>query len=392
MYFVYFFHTGDDSWKPMILALEHLKTDPTEPAYDMLFSDGIKFQYPLTSLLLFDLPNRLIGVSYLEVQFFLDRVCSICVILLSLFSTKILINVLQHKQFERLNVNTRSGRIWLYFLVLVITFLFYPILRSYALGQVQTLLTFLTAIVILCWQKDKKISAGIIIGLVCLIKPQLGLLFLWGIVRRQWAMVIAGASVITVFGLISILLYGFGNNLYYLEILSFLSRHGEAFYANQSINGMMNRLMFNGENLDWTGNFPNYIPFIHITTMVTSVFLMVLGLSWNFRNKKPQAIELSLMILCTIMASPIAWEHHYAILLTIFLLMSPYVLKFYEDKKWSICLFAVGYLLVSQYYEFTKNFADTTMNVLQSYLFFGACIILYFLLKVTKINQHKDLS
>ncbi len=381
-------HPGTDSWKPMIDALTLIKTTPNQPVYDILFQQGIKFQYPLSSLLIFDLPERILGISYIQISFLLDRISAICVPVFGFISAKILIGTLRKNEIQQISFRSKFEIRLTYVLVLVLTFLFYPILRSYSLGQIQTILTVLTALAMLCWQQDKKILVGLIFGLICVIKPQLGLILVWGAFRKQWKMVLSGLFVIGTFSLISIAFYGFDNNLQYLNVLSFLSRHGEAYYANQSINGLLNRFLFNGDNLTWDGTFPDYNPTVHIITLITSLLLILGGLLWRYKNRKPNIIELCIMILCTTIASPIAWEHHYAILFPIFLLMSPYVYIFYANNKGKIILFAIAYLLTSQYFEFVKIFAETKLNIVQSYLFFGACIILYFLFDISKkINK-----
>jgi hypothetical protein len=266
----------------------------------------------------------------------------------------------------------------------MLTFFFYPIVISFRGGQIQTILTVLTATALLFWQYDKKILVGITFGLICLIKPQLGLVLVWGVIRRQWGMVLSGMLVICVFSLLSIILYGFENNLHYIDVLSLLSQHGEANFGNHSINGLLNRFLFNGENLGWDGTFPDYHPVVHTITLITSLILMGCGLLWRFKNQSPNIIELCIIIVCTTMASPIAWQHHYAILFTISLVLFPYFYRYNADKKGKLFLLAIAYVMISQRFEFTKLFADTKFNIVQSYIFFGACIMLYFLLNVSK--------
>src|SRR5437763_267636 len=46
---------GDDSWRPMLLAYDRKEAEPARGLYDIFFEDGVKFQYPPSSLLFFDL-------------------------------------------------------------------------------------------------------------------------------------------------------------------------------------------------------------------------------------------------------------------------------------------------------------------------------------------------
>jgi alpha-1,2-mannosyltransferase len=373
-----------DSWKPMISALNYIKQNSGGDLYNALFLKGVKFQYPLTSLLLFDLTERLTGWSYARITTILNLISRFAVFGTGLISAKILSVILQQNKHLKNRTYVPYGSLFLYLLVLLLTLMFYPLLRSYILGQIQTILTFLVALSILCWQYKKKAVVGAIIGFICLIKPQLGLLLVWAIIRRQWSMVISAAIVITIFLLISLALYGFDYNVEYLQILSFLSHHGESYYANQSVNGMMNRLMFNGENIVWNGKFPAYSPIVYAATVISSLIFILFGLFWNYKSRNPHLVDFCIVILSMTMASPIAWEHHYGIILPIFVVLSPFACYYFSDKRWALLILALGFLLTSQYIENTKYLASTSFNVLQSYLFFGACIILFFLFNVSR--------
>ncbi|SEK61738.1 glycosyltransferase family 87 protein [Parapedobacter koreensis] len=376
----------NDSWKAMTNALMYMKQFPDSNAYQtLLMEKGIKFQYPPSSLLLFDIPQRITGLDYTEIARLWDVLSFFSVFLIAFFASKILSLTLATYRFSELNISSTANAFQQYILVLAITVLFYPLIRSYQLGQIQTLLTLFATMSIYFWLANKKGLSGLFIGLVCLVKPQLGLLFVWALIRRQWTMIIAGGITVVAVLAVSIALYGFHNHLDYLSALSFLSRHGEAQYANQSVNGLVHRLLFNGENVFFQENeFPPYSPVVYISTMISTLILTFLGLLWNRKKSEPDAIDLAIMMLCTTIASPIAWEHHYGILLPIFILLTPFACHFYRQKKWKLLLFSLAFVIASQYLEIAKKLADTRFNILQSYLFFAALIILMYSLVISK--------
>lgn len=374
---------GNDSWNPMIEASEHLKKHPEKLVYEELFfKNGVKFQYPLSSLLIYDIPNRLFGIPYSKVTSILNNLSLLSVFLIGIISANLLIGTVERNKFSNLKCTSKIEIFCVYLLIFMLTILFYPIMRSYILGQIQTILTCLVSLAILCWYYDRKRIVGILIGIVCLIKPQLGLIFIWAIIRKQWSLLISGLITVAVFLIISIAFYGFSNSIQYLEVLSFLSRHGEAYYANHSINGLMNRLSFNGENLVWDGGFPPYSSIVYVFTLISSLVFMLLGLLWKYRSKNPGVLDFCIIILCTTIASPISWEHHYGVLFPIIWILFPLMLSFFEVKKW--LFFFICYILVSQYLGFVKYFADTSFNFIQSYLLFGAIGFLAFLLILSK--------
>jgi len=375
---------NSDSWGPMISALKYIQSNLGEDVYDALFLKGVKFQYPLTSLLLFDVPSRLSGLSYEQLSTLFNFISRISVFGTGLLSAHLLMQVLKRADGLPDQKTSPYNPVILYGVVMLLTLLFYPLIQSYLLGQIQTLLTFFTTLAIICWLQNRKVAVGIIIGFICLIKPQLGLVIVWAIVRKQWNLVIPAVIVVSIFGMISIAMYGFALNFEYLSVLSFLSHHGESYFVNQSVNGLMNRLTFNGANIEWDQKFPAYSPVVYYVTLVSSLSLIAFAMISGSKNRKPHVIEFCLAILCITMASPIAWEHHYAIVLPIFIVLSPFACYYYQERRRSLVVLGLGFLLTSQYFEITKALANTPLNFLQSYLFFGACIVLYFLAAIAR--------
>lgn len=385
-----------DSWWPMGLALTHVRNFPEELIYQtLLFGEGIKFQYPPTSLLILDLPMKM-GIGHHHVIMILDMLSRVSVFLVAIFSSKILTLVLTQNNFRELGTAYSSNQLQQHMLIVLLTILFYPLVWSYHVGQIQTILTLLATLSLFFWLKDQKALSGIMLGLFCLVKPQLALVFVWAMIRRQWNMVIAGAITTASALCISIAVFGFDNHLDYLSALSFLSRHGESYYPNQSINGLMNRLLFNGNNLEWEQHgFPDLLYPVYITTLISSIALILLGLFWRWKSKRPSEIDLSIMLLCTTMASPIAWEHHYAILIPIFVLLIPHVCYHYRRVPAKLVLFGVSFAIASQFLSVLNYWVhDTYFNFLQSYLFFAAVIILGFMFAVSRkrLPLGKDLA
>jgi hypothetical protein len=95
-------------------------------------------------------------------------------------------------------------------------------------------------------------------------------------------------------------------------------------------------------------------------------------------------VDFSIMALCLTMASPIAWEHHYGILLPIFAFLAPTLLERRVLGALTIPVLCTSYLLSSSYFHVAKRLAATPLNVLQSYLFFGALLLLVFLHAMTR--------
>jgi len=263
-------------------------------------------------------------------------------------------------------------------LVTALMLTFYPVVRAFELGQAQLWIDAAFALALATWLHGNRALSGILIGMACLIKPQLGLLLLWAFFRKEWRFAAGLAGFCAVAFGISLLYFGAENHLSYLNVLSHLSEHGESYKANQSINGLLGRLMslqdpvgFN--NLQWRESLPPYDPMVYIGTLISSLVILVPALIWRSDDSLlPRTIDFCIMAISSTMASPIAWEHHYGIIFPIYAV----AMVAAWDRPGMLGALAVSYVVASHYLPMTGRFAHTGLNVLQSYLFFAALLLL----------------
>lgn len=273
--------------------------------------------------------------------------------------------------------------------LLLVALCFYPLLKAWSLGQIQTFITVLVSGALLAWARGRTALAGVLLGLCCAIKPQWGVLLLWGALRGQWRFVLAAGISLAALVVPAVLLYGLASFFDYLSVLSYIGKHGESFYANQSLNGLLHRWLGNGNNLKWVKDaFPPYHAVVHVLTVLTSATLLGAMLWWR-RRRPAGPLDLGLAVLCLTMASPVAWEHHYGILLPLSALMLGHAWARQAAGAplprgwWG--LLALSLAAVGQNLSFFNALAATPLNPLQSYLFFGA--IGYLLLLVWLLRQ-----
>ena len=373
-----------DSWEPMWQAFEQLKAAPKEPLYaEIFFDQHTKFQYPLTSLLLFYVLQAVLApftahspqalYAVLAIASWLSFV-GLLVVSVSIFKASC--------QQTNASRPQQTEQILRTVLLVLLGLSFYPAIRAYSLGQIQAWINLLFAVMLWCWMRDKQQIAGVLGGLVCLVKPQYAVILLWGLLRRRWRFAIAFFTVTAAGWLVACLMFGIANNLDYLQVLSFISKRGEAYFPNQSVNGLLNRLLFNGSNLTWTADaFAPFSPWVYIGTLASSVLLLI-GALRPARNRRSRGhtFDFVLVSLTATMASPVAWEHHYGILLPIYALLLPQLCQYRIWGSLTLPLLGLSYVLASNYFYIAKKFAALPLlNIVQSYLFFGALIVLLIL-------------
>lgn len=365
---------GDDSWMPMEAAYDVLTEPGGGELYARLFfEEGVKFQYPPTSLL----PYKLSEALNLELtSAFWNHVSWGLAV-----SVAIAIALLGSSFLQRYD-NGRTSQATRYLLVAMlglITLDFFPLLRGYTLGQVQTLLTAIFTLACLFWLKGKTALSGAMIGLICLFKPQFGLFLIWSALRLEWRFVAGFMAAVIPLGVLSLAAFGLNNHLAYFDVLSHLARHGESFHANQSVNGLVHRLLGNGESLVWQPNgFPPYNAAVHVATFTTSLALIGFALFYRSRGGPANVMDFAAAGLAFTMASPIAWDHHYGALLPSACLVAATLLLMQERARKTVfaVLFFIAFIVASKDLSPLLKSAAPEGSLAFSYIFLAASILL----------------
>lgn len=385
---------GCDSWCVMEVASDLLAKDQGSSLYQTMFFDWkMKFQYPPSSILGWDLLRWLL--SFLEAEALLTRVADLLMFAALAMSGLIAAILLRGEWSRAMGTapsESRSGTFLYLVGGILLAFLFFPLTRSLVLGQVQTGLTMLVIASLLLWSRGSPVASGALIGLCCVVKPQMGVAILWAAIRKRWGFVAGVAAVaILAFGAVGIA-YGFRHFLDYLPVLQYLSRHGEAFHPNQSINGILNRVLETAEPLVWDSNgFPPYHPFVHWGTFVSGIALIAFALLWR-RKTDVRAPDLGIALLLVTMASPIAWEHHYGLLLGVLALVAPSILAARPLGRATPWILGLCWLLVGQNFPFLTLLAGNPWTgIVMNNLFFGAVGILALVVR-TEVSTNRSRS
>jgi alpha-1,2-mannosyltransferase len=368
---------GQDSWGAMLIALHYWQQHPGSSIYRGVFFDlHTKFQYPLTSLLPY-IALKGIGLSEHQISIFWGAVDWSSVLLTGLVCVGIASwsVVPRGSEAAKLDYATIAA-------ILVGTLLFYPLLKGCVIGQIQTVLSFFYALAFYCWLRGKERLAGGLLGLMVLVKPQIGLLLLWFALRKRWGALVAGLATAAAVLPFALVLFGWKNNWDYLLVLSSLSRVGESMFANHSMNGVLNRLLFNGGvPIFHQDSFPPFHPVVYAGTLLSSLFLIGLALIFpGGRGRRGGVADFACMTVVATIASPIAWQHHYGVFLPILVWLwfgrksgqAPV-----RNSAWVI----TAYVLISDCLSpinFTWNIP--VLNIVQSHIYFGGLMVLWILL------------
>lgn len=371
-----------DSWGPMLQALRVLHGPDRDALYQVLFFTGhVRFQYPPTSLVSLDLLAAL-GIT----SFRALNAINLVVYLLNAGAAGFLMWFLfggRDRMVGRSSPGLHPGG--MVAIGVVAAFTFYPNVRADVLGQIQVWIDLLFTSAVIAWLLGRRLLTGILIGLACTIKPQFGLLLLWGLLWREWAFSGGILAALVPVAVVSLFRYGLKAFLDYLDVLAFLSRHGESFFANNSVNGILNGYISSNNSLYWDSlRFTPYDPVVYAGTAAASALVLaaVVYLPLSGRKTRPGIADFGVASICTVIGSPVAWEHHYGILLPFFGVMLKYLLDQPAGPRRGINLVCLGvsWILVANFIPFSNLFARTPFSILQANLFFGAILLLVLLL------------
>jgi hypothetical protein len=375
-----FIHPSDhgDSWLPMRHALEVLNGPDSARLYETLFLGAhVRFQYPPSSLL----PLELLSALGLSGPRALNALNALVFVLNACASGALGWLLFRGASREGWTVPPAGAVAALAFSA---SFVFYPLVRAQVLGQIQLWIDLLFTLAILSWFLQRRLLAGLLIGLACTIKPQMGLLLLWGLLWRQWRFVGGILATAVPVLLLSILRYGIHNHLAYLDVLSFLSRHGESFFANNSVNGILNWYLSPNDSLRWYDNA--LTPFNHTVyagTMAASAVALAVICAMPIlrRGREPDLSDLGIAAICAVVGSPVAWEHHYGILLPLYLVALRAVFSIMTGRRRCLVaiMLALSWILVADFIPFAGLLAHTPFRIAQAYCFLGALLLLIFL-------------
>ena len=380
--------TGMDSWAAMWSGLQRQREHAGSPYERTWALDQCKFQYPPSALLLLEvlpepsaLPMHCVpldtpgAADAWTVTWSAKPWISVLSALAVLGTVAVSWQVLR----RAMPGTTPPRRQWL--LAGAVGLAFAPLLAGHVLGQVQVFMNLALALAMLALmgtpaRPARRVWAGALVGLCCLLKPQYLLFLVWAALRRERRF---GLAMLLVFGTgtaVALAMYGIEMHLQFVDALRRLSQTGEVFWLNQTLNGVLNRLLHTGDIWHWEPpSFPAYHPVVRWGTLAGALLLIGAALAWRRgpRATSGNALDFATMLAALTIASPIGWDHHYGCFLPIFALLLGLAARNDQLPRPAWLALGFGFVAMATVWRAPEHiFTGTVTGLLGSHMWFGA--------------------
>lgn len=209
--------------------------------------------------------------------------------------------------------------------ILAVTFaVFGPMLYSLREGNLSHFLLFGLCGALACLTSGRHVAAGLLLGAVAVLKPSLGLIGVYFLLRGQWRVVAGGAAVCIGAALLSLLIFGWEINLLWYEqaVAPFAAGPVPGFNA-QSLPAFVARYETGLPGLrDWDAHTLSATGGIWAAGLAGLVGLLFLAAclrkGWRPPSQNVIELELLLVIAVSCVVSSLSWSHYYVWLLPAF--------------------------------------------------------------------------
>jgi hypothetical protein len=215
----------------------------------------------------------------------------------------------------------------------------------------------------------------------------MSLFLLWGLLRRQWSFAIS-LSITLLAGLsLSLVVFGWHNTAEYVQVLSYLGRRGDAMFWNQSLNGLLHRLMHVGSPVTSYFGYPPFNRTIYLATLLSSAAMVLLALAVPMlRQMTATTSDFLIYAMACTMASPIVWQHHYGVFFLVFLLWIP---EGWQHRQALVFLVPI-YLLMTDTWAPLTPLMFTRWSFPISHVYYGGLALFLYTLFREQSSNHSS--
>ena len=274
-----------------------------------------------------------------------------------------------------------SSLAWYLFLGLTLQ----PVFSNLMHGQVTGLIFFFFCLGYWLLRGQRPFWAGLAFGFITLFKFYPALILIYFLFHRQWRLLAGAVTAGAVLVAISLATLGLEANIAYAQIiLGELGKGGMAAFNNESLTGFLLHTFTSGDVNAWQDMaMPPWLMALRLGVLLLILILFVWAMRKPPRRDSFDAdLDLSLVILFMLIASPITWYHYYMWLIFPLVVIFDCLAQMPQPPRKYILWLALGYALtVVEGIYIVRPFAPQAiqdlriLRILLSQSFLGAVIL-----------------
>lgn len=184
----------------------------------------------------------------------------------------------------------------------------FPVFINLLIGQVGLFLFAFLAGGWLALERQRENRAGVLFGLALLLKPFVGLLFVWLLLMRRWRLLGVGSLTWVAGMAVAVIVFGVPDHLNWLSVLRDQDHSGQSW--NAALEGLITRYFGGGlwhSPLDW--------PWARWALRATAWIFSAAALIWLSRRPGTFETGVALVMPLMLFLSPFGWIYYFPVLL-----------------------------------------------------------------------------
>lgn len=276
----------------------------------------------------------------------------IIISLIAIFASIYLLNIIEKETiFSQRNLFLAS-----------LVFLSFPVKFSLGMGQINPIIVLFTTLLLFYLHKKENSKAGIVFAFPLMLKFFPLLFVPYFLFLKKWKVLFSLAFSILILFLISLFFVSFQTYVYFFQVvLPDLLASWKGDYYNQALTGVLMRGIPDVQ--------ARQLLRIVIPILLVSITAVVLVLQRK-RTQKIINLELSSLIVLSLLINNFSWQHHFILLLVPFYCIF-YAIKNDMKNKKLYAILTVCYLLVAINVKDPKNIPI----FFQSHVFWGTLLL-----------------
>lgn len=260
-----------------------------------------------------------------------------------------------------------------------LTLLSFPTKFTLGMGQSNLVGYCLLLLGFCLYMRERHIKGGFFLGLAITIKPIIGFMLLFFMLRRAWRTVVAAMASILTISLFAGIIFGFETYVYYISsiIPNLLNPDGREVYYNQGAMGFVARLTESAV-------------FRQITSLLISLVIISILIYFVLNNRVGRKYQFALFLAALPLVNTLSWQHHFVLLIFPFILTAALIPNAGKQRIAFLVGLITAYILVSVNIKTPSQLVSWPQILLLSHVFYGAIILLSMLLGIARREFRED--